>query len=300
MKIGVVFPQIEIGADPVAVRDFAQAAEDLGYDHLAIFEHVLGANSRSRPDWGGPYDHTDLFHEPFVLVGYLAGLTSTIELATGVLVLPQRQTALVAKQAAAADVLSGGRLRLGIGVGWNHVEFEALGEEFNDRGPRVEEQIEVLRLLWTQELVTYDGLWHNITDAGINPLPAQRPIPLWIGGGARRVLERIGRLADGWFPNSSPRMGAVGKATPFRADESGRAKVAIIREHALKAGRDPSAIGIECRIELAGRDPADAAREIEAWREVGATHIQLTTLRAGFDTLDAHIDAMRRFKEAAG
>ena len=300
MKIGVVFPQIEIGADPAAVRDFAQAAEDLGYDHLAIFEHVLGANSGSRPDWGGPYDHTHLFHEPFVLVGYLAGLTKTIEFATGVLVLPQRQTALVAKQAAAADVLSRGRLRLGVGVGWNHVEFEALGEEFSDRGPRVEEQIEVLRLLWTRELVTFDGLWHKITDAGINPPPVQRPIPLWIGGGANRVLRRIGRLADGWFANTSPRMAGVGRAAPFRPDDTGRAKVAVIREHARRAGRDPMEIGIECRIELAGRDPADAAADIEAWRDVGATHVQLTTLRAGLGGLDAHIDAMRRFKEAAG
>ena len=196
MRIGVIFPQIEIGSDPAAIRDYAQAAEELGYHYLLAFDHVLGANSASRPGWRG-YRHTDMFHEPFVLFGYLAGVTKNIELTTGVLILPQRQTALVAKQAASLDIVSGGRLRLGIGIGWNPVEYEALGEDFHNRGLRSEEQIEVLRALWTQELVTYDGKWHGITDAGLNPLPVQQPIPIWFGGSSDLVLQRIARLGDG-------------------------------------------------------------------------------------------------------
>ena len=199
MRIGVVFPQLEIGNDPALIRDYAQAAESLGYDHILVYDHVLGAN-RETHDWlRGPYRHPDAFHEPFVLFGYLAGLTEKIELVTGILILPQRQTALVAKQAAEVDVLSGGRLRLGIGIGWNSVEYEALGEDFSNRGRRSEEQIEVMRGLWTNDLVTLNGRWHTITDAGINPLPVQRPIPVWFGGYDDRVLtanRQNGRRLD--------------------------------------------------------------------------------------------------------
>ena len=210
MELGVSFPQREgqMGTDLGAIREFAQAAEALGYGYLRTGDHVLGANVASRPNWRGPYGHTDLWHEPFVLFGYLAGITRTLGLVSSVVILPQRQTALVAKQAAEVDVLSDGRLQLGIGVGWNRVEYEALGEEFGDRGRRCEEQIEVLRALWTNELVTFGGRWHTITDAGLNPMPVQRPIPIWIGGGpgsaggrslprSERVLRRIGRVADG-------------------------------------------------------------------------------------------------------
>ena len=298
MQIGVVFPQIEIGVDPVAVRDFAQATESLGYDHLAVFEHVLGANAGSRPGWTGPYRHTHMFHEPFVLLGYLASVTSKVGFATSVLVLPQRQTALVAKQAAAVDVLSGGRLRLGVGVGWNDVEFEALDEDFSNRGRRLEEQVEVLRLLWTQELVTYEGRWHTITDAGINPLPVQRPIPLWMGGGAERVLRRIGRLADGWFANTSARTAQHTDVPPLRADDGGRATLARIHQYATEAGRDPSEIGVECRIEMVDRSPEDAAADVAMWKAMGVTHVQFTTLRAGLRSVDAHIDALQRFIDA--
>ena len=205
MKIGVTFPQTEIGSDPAAVLDYAQAAEGLGFSHLIVFDHVLGANAANRPGWSGAYQHTDSFYEPFALFGYLAGVTRRLELVTAVIILPQRQTALVAKQAATVDVLSGGRLRLGVGIGWNDVEYEALGENFHDRGRRSEEQIEVMRALWTNELVTYEGRWHRITDAGINPLPVQRPIPVWLGGGADPVLRRVARMADGWFPQVRPR-----------------------------------------------------------------------------------------------
>ena len=284
MRIGVVFPQTEIGADPVAVRDYAQAAESLGYDHLLAYDHVLGANPSSRPGWRG-YQHTHMFHEPFALFGYLAALTRRMELVTGVLILPQRQTALVAKQAAEVDVLSGGRLRLGIGIGWNAVEYEALGEDFHNRGQRSEEQIEVLRALWTQELVTYEGRWHKITDAGLNPLPVQRPIPIWFGGMADRVLRRIARLGDGWFPQGQP-------------DDDGRATIDRLHAYARREGREPSSIGIEGRIAIANQSPEELEEIIGAWKELGATHLSVNTMGAELSSPDEHIGAIRRFKEA--
>ena len=284
MRIGVVFPQTEIGADPAAVRDFAQAAESLGYTHLLAYDHVLGANAGSRPGWHGAYRHTDGFHEVMVLFGYVAGLTETIELVTGILILPQRQTPLVAKQAAEVDVLSGGRLRLGIGIGWNDVEYEALSEDFHNRGRRSEEQIEVLRLLWTNDLVTYKGRWHTITDGGINPLPAQRPIPVWFGGMDERVLKRLARVGDGWMPQGSP-------------DDRLLAMIERVRSYASDAGRDPAEIGVDGRTTLHGT-PDDWARQFAGWKEVGATHISVNTMAAGLSTPDDHIDALRRFKEA--
>ena len=200
MKLGVVFPQTESGVDPIAIRDYAQAVEGMGYDHLVTYDHVLGASTTTRPDWTGPYTSETLFHEPFVLFGYLAGLTKVIELVTGILILPQRQTALVAKQAAEVDLLSGGRLRLGIGVGWNDVEYEGLNLDFGDRGVRSEEQIVVLRALWAEPSITFKGRWHTIDNAGINPLPPRRAIPVWIGGYSEATLRRVGSIGDGWFP----------------------------------------------------------------------------------------------------
>ncbi|MDA1347588.1 MAG: LLM class F420-dependent oxidoreductase [Chloroflexi bacterium] len=285
MKIGVTFPQTEIGSDPAAVRDYAQAAEGLGYDHLIVFDHVLGANAGSRTDWRGAYRHTDMFYEPFVLFGYLAEVTKRLELVTAVIILPQRQTALVAKQAATIDVLSGGRLRLGVGIGWNDVEYEALGENFHDRGRRSEEQIEVMRALWTNELVTYEGRWHKITDAGINPLPVQRPIPIWFGGGADPLLRRVARMGDGWFPQVRP-------------DENGRAHIEKMWEYARLEGRDLSSIGIESRVSIGRGTPDDWAVQVAAWKDLGATHVSVNTMNAGLESPQAHIDAIGRFKEA--
>jgi probable F420-dependent oxidoreductase len=284
MRLGVVFPQTEIGIDRVLIRDYAQAAEELGYTHILAYDHVLGANPASRPGWRPPFTYLDTIHEPFVLFGYLAGLTQRIELVTGVIILPQRQTALVAKQAAALDVLSGGRLRLGVGIGWNPVEYEALGENFHDRGRRSEEQVEVLRRLWTEELVTFDGRWHKITDAGLNPFPVQRPIPIWFGGSAEAVLQRVGRLGDGWFPLLSP-------------DEKCGAAIEKIRAHAKAAGRDPAKIGIEGRITPGDRPPEEWVKEITAWRNLGATHLSVNTMKAGLATPAAHIEAIRRFRQ---
>jgi len=285
MRMGVVFPQTEIGADPAAVRDYAQAAEALNYDYLMTFDHIVGANPASRPGWSRPYSHTDMFHEPFVLFGYLACLTRKIELVTGIVILPQRQTVLVAKQAAAVDVLSGGRMRLGIGIGWNEVEYEALGENFHNRGRRSEEQIEVLRALWTQELVTFKGKWHRITDAGINPLPVQRPIPIWLGGSAEPVLRRVARLGDGWLPL-------------LRPDDKGRAQIEKMWSYAREAGRDPRSIGIQSRVQIGNRSPEEWVKEVTKWKDLGATEISVSTMKAGLSSPNGHIDAIRRFKEA--
>lgn len=283
MRYGVVFPQTEIGKDPSAIRDFAQAAEELGYHHLLAYDHVVGANPASRPGWRPPYTYKDTFHEPFVLFGYLAGLTKRIELVTGVIILPQRQTVLVAKQAAALDVLSGGRLRLGIGIGWNPVEYEALGENFKNRGRRSEEQVEVMRKLWTQELVTFEGEWHKITDAGLNPLPIQRPIPIWFGGGHDQTLRRVARLGDGWFPLLGP-------------DDKCRAMIEKIRAYTREAGRDPSSIGIEGRLAIGQRSEEEWAKDVEAWQSLGATHVTANTMKAGFSSPSGHVEAIRRFR----
>lgn len=285
MRVGVVFPQTEITADPTAVKDYAQASEDLGFAHLLAYDHVLGANPASRPDWHAPYSHLDMFHEPFVLFGFLAGLTKRIELVTGIIILPQRQTVLVAKQAAALDVLSKGRLRLGIGIGWNAVEYEALGEDFKNRGRRSEEQVDVLRKLWSQQLVTYNGQWHKITDAGINPLPVQRPIPLWFGGTDERALRRLAKLGDGWFPQMGP-------------DETCRATIEKIRAYAKEAGRDPDQIGIEGRMHYDKGSAETWVKELEAWKKLGATHVSLNTMKAGLSSPAAHIEAIRRFQKA--
>lgn len=287
VRIGVVFPQTEIGNDPVAIRDYAQAVEQLGYSHLLAYDHVLGAHPDRPGGWNGPYTHESAFHEPFVLFAYLAGVTSRLELVTGIIILPQRQTALVAKQAAAVDVLSGGRLRLGVGIGWNAVEYEALGENFHDRGRRLEEQVEVMRSLWTEPVVTFVGRWHRITQAGINPLPVQRPIPLWMGGMSEPVLRRVARIGDGWCPQSRP------------FDEM-RAMLKRLSDYALEAGRDPTTIGIEGRVDLATGTPDEWVKNAKGWRDLGATHVSLNTMRGGFGSADGHLKVLRRFQETIG
>ena len=288
MQLGVVFPQIEIGEDPGAVRAFAEAAEGLGYAHLVFYDHVLGADTNRRPDWQGPYSHEDTFHEPLVTFGYLAALTSRIELVSGIIILPQRQTVLVAKQAAQVDVLSGGRLRLGVGIGWNDVEYEGLGQNFHDRGKRSEEQVELLRALWTNEVVDFQGRWHSIPGAGIKPLPVQRPIPIWFGGGrSDGVLRRIARIGDGWFPQ-------------LQADEQGRERMERFKGLVEEAGRSQDEVGVDARVALSRGGVDGALRDSEVWQEMGATHVSFNTLRAGLASADEHIDALRRFKEASG
>ncbi len=286
MRLGVVFPQTEIGSDPAVIKDYAQTAEALGYSHILVYDHVIGANLASRPGWQPPYNYLDSFHEPLVLFGYLAGLTKTIELTTGIVILPQRQTVLVAKQAAAVDVLSGGRLRLGIGIGWNPVEYEALGQDFKNRGRRSEEQVELLRQLWTRELVTFKDRWHTVTDAGINPLPVQRPIPIWFGGTDERALRRLARLGDGWFPLMNP-------------DDKCRAAIEKVRNYAREAGREPETVGIEGRISHGSGSEAAWRGELQAWQSLGATHASFNTMKANLSSPAAHIEAIRRFKAVA-
>ena len=292
MRIGVSFPTLEIGADMTAIRDFVQTAEGAGYTHLRILDHVLGADPHYHPEV--PvfyYTHESVIREPFTLMSYLAAITTTLELVSGIVILPQRQTALVAKQAAEVDVLSGGRLRLGIGVGWNPVEFEALGENFRNRGRRCEEQIEVLRLLWTQEVVNYTGTWHHISHAGINPLPIQRPIPIWIGSGASQSpippeagMRRIARMADGWLPL-------------FPLDDAGMETIARVRRYTEEAGRDPSTLGMEGRISLAGTSPDEWISQVKGWEEAGATHVSVGTSGGPLTSPREHIEAIQRFQQ---
>jgi len=288
MKIGVVFPQTEIGNDPGAISAYAQAVEEMGFTHLLVFDHVLGANPERPGGWKGPYTFRHAFHEPFVLFGYLAAVTRRVELVTGIIILPQRQTALVAKQAAAVDVLSGGRLRLGVAVGWNPVEFEALGEDFKTRGARIEEQVEVMRALWTRELVTFAGKHHRIPDAGLNPLPVQRPIPVWMGGESLVAQRRMARIADGWMPHFRP--GAPGQAMVDRMH-------GLVRE----AGRDPGKFGIEGRMTLSQIPPAEWGKELGAWRAMqGISHLCVHTAGMGLKTPADHVQTLRRFREAVG
>jgi probable F420-dependent oxidoreductase len=287
MQIGAIFPQTEIGSDPAAVRDYAQAVEDLGYRHITAYDHVLGANTANRPNWRGPYTSESMFHEIFVLFGYLAALTRRVDLVAGVLILPQRQTALVAKQAAEVDVLSGGRLKLGVGVGWNAVEFEALGEDFHTRGPRIEEQIAVLRALWTEPVVDFHGRWHQIPAAGINPLPAQRPIPIWMGGYVDTVLRRIGRVADGWLPQRPP-------------DEKARDAIEVLRAAAREVGRPEDAVGIQARLSIGQVPEVEWAGYADAWRALGATRLDVNTMGAGLATPQDHIQALGRVKDVLG
>lgn len=269
MKTGIIFPQAGLDADPMAVRDFVQAVEELGFAHLLVYDHVLGANPARRAEWYR-YTHESLFHEPFALFSYVAGFTQRLELATGVLVLPQRQTALVAKQAAYVDRLCRGRLRLGVGVGWNAVEYEALDESFHDRGGRIEEQIAVLRALWAHETVTFEGRWHRLVEAGINPRPVRGTIPIWVGGAAESVLRRVGRLADGWLPERR----FVGPAYRDYPHEPWAAMVARVREYARQAGRDPTQIGIDARVD--GMNPDALVRAAEEWSQLGATHLSIS------------------------
>ena len=284
MKLGAIFPQTEIGADPGAVKEYIQAVEGMGFSHMILYDHVLGADVKAHQGWAGAYNSDDMFHEPMVLFGYAAAITSTLELVTGILVLGQRQTALVAKQAAEVDILTEGRLRLGIGIGWNQVEYEALGSSFRNRGKRSEEQIALLRQLWTQEIVNFEGRYHRVTHAGINPLPVQQPIPVWFGGRAEDLVQRVARIGDGWFPN-------------FLPNDEGRDTIARLHSYAREAGRDPSAIGIEARVNVAGNTPDDWVEQAKAWEDIGATHLSVNTMNGGFTSVKDHIDAVRRVKE---
>jgi probable F420-dependent oxidoreductase len=278
MEIGVVFPQTELGGDRGAVRAYGEAASALGFTHLAAYDHVLGGDTAVHGDLGGPYDIHTTFHEPLLLFAYLSGFTS-LRFATSILIGPQRQTALLAKQAAELDLLCGGQLRLGLGIGWNRVEYEALGQSFAHRGAFLEEQVAVLRQLWTQESVTVDSRFHHITAAGLAPLPLQRPIPIWLGAFAPVALRRVGRIADGWFPMARPGGGL---------DEA----LGIVAEAAREAGRDPATIAFEGRVNYIAGEPDKMAAHARSWREAGASSVSVNTMGAGCDGVDGHIAAL--------
>jgi probable F420-dependent oxidoreductase len=284
MRIGVVFPQTEIGPDAGAVRAYGERVEELGFRHILAYDHVVGADPAAHPGWRGPYDVKSTFHEPLVLFGYLAAVTS-LELVTGIIILPQRQTALVAKQAAEVDLLTRGRFRLGVGLGWNPVEYEALGKRFSDRGRRMGEQIELMRRLWTEPVVTHAGENERVTGAGLAPLPVQRPIPVWFGAMTPAAYRRAGRLGDGWFPQHAP--GA-------KLDEAR----AIVEQAAREAGRDPKAIGMEGHAHLAAGGAEKLAEQAQRWRATGATHLAVNTMGAGLASVDAHLAALEAIAKA--
>ncbi len=282
-RIGVVFPQIELGGDRDAVRAYAEAVTEMGYSHILAYDHVLGADPAVHRGWSGPYDVDTTFHEPLVLFGYLAAITP-LELVSGIVILPQRQTALVAKQAAEVDLLTGGRFRLGVGLGWNPVEYEALGRDFSNRGARIGEQVQLLRRLWSERSVTFEGEHEKVTGAGLAPLPIQRPIPVWFGAMSLAAVRRAGRIADGWFPRMKP--------GPQLTEA-----IAALREGAAEAGRDPASIGIEGRVAAESRPAAELAGEVQRWSDLGATHITIDTMRLGLGTVQEHI---ARLRETAG
>jgi probable F420-dependent oxidoreductase len=284
MRIGVVFPQTELGGDAGAVRAYAQRAEELGFTHLLAYDHVVGADATIHTGWDGPYDVHTTFHEPMVLYGYLAAVTS-MELVTGVIILPQRQTVLAAKQAAEVDLLTGGKFRLGVGIGWNRVEYEALGQDFSTRGKRLEEQITVLRQLWTEQAATFGGSFDRITGAGLAPLPVQRPIPVWVGAQSPRAYRRAGRLGDGWFPQMAPGPQLDGARQ-------------IVTEAAVEAGRDPASLGMEGQLRWQ-EDQDKLAAAMQQWQHAGATHLSVNTMGAGFRTVDDHLAALATAAEAA-
>jgi probable F420-dependent oxidoreductase len=286
MQIGVIFPQIEFGNDPARIREFAVSAENLGYDYTMAYDHVLGVNRHREGGWNGIYDHDDAFWEPFVLFSHMAAVTSTIGFATGIIILPQRQTALVAKQAATLDALSGGRLRLGVATGWNKEEYIALNQNFHTRGRRSEAQIELMRKLWTQRLVTHKDEWHDIRDMGLLPMPVQQPIPIWLGGGADPVIRRVARMADGWIPF-------------FRKPESAEPYLAKLDRYLAEYGRSRSDVGIEAIIEYQGGDRSKWRDQIAQWESLGITHLVLHTMRSGLDSAEKHIAAIHEFAEAA-
>ena len=284
MEYGIVFPHDEIGSDPGAIKAFAQGAEALGATHMLIYDHVLGADADVHVPWTGPYDKDVAFHEPFTLFAFIAAVTDKIVMSTAVLILPQRQTALVAKQAAQLAILSEGRFRLGIGTGWNTVEYEALNEDFTNRGKRQEEQVDLMRKLWAEETVTYTGKWHTVTAAGLNPRPL-RTIPIWFGGGAPALLERCARLGDGWVPVMGP-------------NDSAKAAIETIRAQREAAGLPWEGFGIQAQAQIRGGNPERWHSHAERWKGLGGTHLAVVTQGAGNSNVDQHLAAAQAYFES--
>lgn len=284
MKLGIVFPQTEIGAAPIVIRDFTQASEALGFDYFLAYDHILGANPAAYPDQKFIYTHDSMFHEPLILFSYLAALTQKIEFVTGILVLPQRNAALVAKQAVQLSLMSGGRFRLGVGAGWNKAEMEAIGDEFGNRGKRMDEQIQVIQALFTDRLVQFSGQYHTLRDVGLNPMPPHH-IPLWFGGYADSVLERAAKFGDGWMPATFP-------------DDELPLAIAKVKALVTQAGRDAASFGIDAQLALT-RHPRDRwPALLESWSQMGVSHLRLTSLYMNY-TPAQHLKAMEDFMTVA-
>jgi probable F420-dependent oxidoreductase len=284
VKIGVTFPHFDFGADRDALRKYIKTVVDCGYDYFLAYDHVLGADTTNRSGWSG-YTRDDGFHEIFTLFAYVAALAPELEMVSSVVILPQRQTALVAKQAAEIDILTAGNFRLGVGVGWNPVEYEALGEDFHTRGRREEEQVELLRQLWTEPVITFRGAFDTVIEAGLNPLPIQRPIPVWIGGATNVAVKRAARIGDGWFP-----MGPL--------DDAQRARLRLLRDTAVEHGRNPDEIGIDARIDTFRTGEENWERHLAAWQEAGADYVCVNAMNLGLD-IDGHCALLERFAKVA-
>lgn len=286
MNIGAVYPQTEIDADPTTVRRFVAGVEALGFSHILVYDHVLGADPAVHTDFKGAYDVDDTFHEPFVFFGFLAAITA-LELATGIVIAPQRQTALLAKQAAEVDILTQGRFRLGLGIGWNKLEYDALGEDFSTRGRREEEQIALLRRLWTERSVSFEGSFDRIDGAGLAPMPVQRPIPIWLGGQSEAACRRVGRLGDGWI-------------TPLAPGPELDAALSIVHASANAAGRDPIEIGLEGRTYLKPEAVEGLPALVERWDAYQAAYFSIVTMQCGLRSVDEHLELLERSARALG
>ena len=284
MEIGAVFPHNEIGTDPQAIKDYAQGVEELGVTHLLIYDHVLGAD-RDRPGgFEGPYDKDVAFHEPFTTFAFIAAVTKNLEMITTVMILPQRQTVLVAKQAAELAILSNNRFKLGIGVGWNAVEYTGLNENFKNRGKRQEEQVELMRLLWESEVLEYKGDYHHIDKASINPRPS-KSVPIWFGGGAPQLIERCADLGDGWIPLMGP-------------NEAARKTLAAIKEKRKSKGLDWDNFGVQAQAQYAGGDAERWNKHAEKWRNLGASHLAIATHNAEPTNVDGHLGRIKEYLNA--
>jgi probable F420-dependent oxidoreductase len=282
MRIGVAFPTTEIGSDREMIRDFAQGVEGLGYQHLTCIDHVIQGTEPEADDWRAYYTLDNAFHEPMVTLGFIAGATRELELVTAILILPQRPAVLAAKQFAALDVMTGGRTRVGVGIGWNRLEFAALGQPFAERAARFEEQIALMRALWQGGPIRFDGKWHSIEDAGINPAPVSQPLPIWIGAFVPAAIRRAGRLADGWFLN------------PRESPEEAQANIEVFAGAAIAAGRDPQTLGMEATLLVADKSDDMLSTELDAWRAAGVSHLTVRTMSSGLTGADAHLKAMER------
>ena len=284
MKLGAVLPHNEIGTDPGAMKAYAQGIEALGMSHMLLYDHVLGADPNRPGGFQGPYDKDIAFHEPLTTFAFIAAITEKIEMVSNVLILPQRQTALVAKQAAEVAILSNNRLRLGVGTGWNKVEYDSLGIPFDARGKRQEEQVELLRLLWSEDSLDYTGEFHRVELASINPRPSQM-IPIWFGGGVAKVLSRAARMGDGWMP-----LGGPGEASAKMIEH--------LKSERAEAGLSWDSFGIQAQAMFAGGTPERWAKHAEGWRTLGATHLAIRTDSAGLKNVDEHLKSIETYVAA--